>query len=338
MIAIQKYHDFEPIKHHWEVLLKGNSNASFYQSVAYIEVLWKHILPYKLILRQTPEFYLFTENDKPIMILPLFRKWFKRGYTLFGYKAGCGYLDAVYDDNMTLEKMRACFSLFAAENQVDVFPFCHICDNSLLYQFLLQDSQTQEQTPRVVIDLPESFEEYTASLSKNARQNLRTAYNRLRKDEHKYEMRIFSPQEMDKHLRNALLRIYADRQIRHYKKAWGIFYRLFIRYIDIGTVVHSEMSSCVKSFVLFIDGNVAGYFDAFCTENSVVIPRLAIDDTYARYSPGMVLLNESISHFCEGKKIRTVDLTHGHEPYKLSMGGTKKDCLKGTLLLEKGVR
>ena len=48
-----------------------------------------------------------------------------------------------------------------------------------------------------------------------------------------------------------------------------------------------------------IDGKVAAYFDAFIEQEGLVIPRLAIVESFNRYSPGIVLLNEAIKYIFE---------------------------------------
>ncbi|MBP3314116.1 MAG: GNAT family N-acetyltransferase [Oscillospiraceae bacterium] len=332
MIHLRKYHSLASVMQAWENLWGNNPNATVYQSPAYARMIAKHILPYKIILRQNPEFFLFLEDDAPIMILPLFHDWFGHDYTLFGYKTGCGYLDAIYAEDMTLEKMGECFSVFSDAHPNAKISCCHIRQESLLGQYLSQSAKDRQFTPCVVISLPNDFEEYSASLSKNTRQNLRTAYNRLQKDEKTFELQVVDHHAMSRNLRHKLLKIYADRQVKHYRKAGGYLYRLFIRYIDVGTILHKEFPE-VKSFVLRIDGQIAGYFDALYKDCEVVIPRLAIDDTFSRYSPGVLLLNESIRYFYDSTAIRTIDLTHGNEQYKVAMGGTIQQCLKGTLLV-----
>ena len=54
---------------------------------------------------------------------------------------------------------------------------------------------------------------------------------------------------------------------------------------------------------------------------SVIIPRLSINDDFLKYSPGIVLINETAKKLAENKNIDNLDLSKGDEKYKLSMGG-----------------
>lgn len=54
-----------------------------------------------------------------------------------------------------------------------------------------------------------------------------------------------------------------------------------------------------------------------------IIPRLAINDKYKSYSPGILLINETIKFLISNNKIHTLDLSQGEEEYKYKMGGVK---------------
>lgn len=333
MISIQCCKQFKKVESIWRLLWK-DGNATIYQSPEYIKMVCKYFFPYKFILRKTPCFIVFYEDETPIMILPLFKSWFKKSYILFGYKAGCGYLDAVYSKSMTLKKMEKCFEVLYRAKGIRDIQVYHVKEDSLLGQYILQTQKVIQESVCTTIALPESFDEYNASLSKNSRQNIRTAYNRLEKQEKKHELEIYDASKTPKKLRSSLLRLYADRQVLHYKKAGGFLYRLFIRFIDIGTKLQTKYEGRSRVFVLKIDGKVAAYFDAIYTDYSIVIPRLAIQEEFNWFSPGIILLNESIKVLCAEKEIRVIDLTHGAERYKLAMGGAVAKCIQANLQIK----
>lgn len=56
-------------------------------------------------------------------------------------------------------------------------------------------------------------------------------------------------------------------------------------------------------------------------KNCLIVPRLAINDHFRRYSPGMILLNEAIKHSYDHTNIKEIDLSRGVDKYKLNMGG-----------------
>lgn len=53
---------------------------------------------------------------------------------------------------------------------------------------------------------------------------------------------------------------------------------------------------------------------------SVVVPKLAINDCYRHYSPGIILINETIKQLIT-RGIKELDLARGTERYKFVMGG-----------------
>lgn len=81
---------------------------------------------------------------------------------------------------------------------------------------------------------------------------------------------------------------------------------------------------------LRIDGQIAAFFEGFKDEQSILIPRLAIDtdydslaiDTdYDRYSPGLLLCTEAIRSCYKVGGIARFNLLRGTEKYKYDLGG-----------------
>lgn len=321
----KNYRDIEEI---WEGLCEQSSEWTVYQNPVYMRLLWKHLLPYRVILRIRPMFYVFKENGQPIMILPLFKYLLKENYVLYGYKAGCGYLNAIYRDDLTIEQMQQCFNLLENQTNIKQIKFVHVKCESILGKYLLQNGAMISETPCISIHLPECYDEYYSCLSKSMRQNLRTAYNRLNKDGKNVQLFRYKNNEIPKELRESLLQLYIKRQIHHYKRAGGGLYKLFVKWIDMGTIIQKELDGWEDVFILKIDNEVAAYFDALYSMDEYTVPRLAINEYFSKYSPGVLLLNESIKQIIESSKVRTIDLTHGGEKYKVAMGGSEKYCVE----------
>ena len=68
---------------------------------------------------------------------------------------------------------------------------------------------------------------------------------------------------------------------------------------------------------------IAAFLSGLIDKNSksVIIPRLSINDDFLKYSPGIVLINETAKKLAENKNIDNLDLSKGDEQYKFSMGG-----------------
>ena len=74
-----------------------------------------------------------------------------------------------------------------------------------------------------------------------------------------------------------------------------------------------------------IKGNLAAFMCGYADETKGVlyVPRLAINDSFARFSPGVCLINSLVRYMFKNTKYRVLDLGIGDEPYKLSLGGER---------------
>ena len=320
---------FYKIKDEWAELYRNNKTLSYYQSFEYTEILWRNIFTYSLLLRVRPLFFVFKNNGTTMMILPLFKKIFKNEYMLFGKKAGVGYLDAIYSDSVTTTDLDDCFAILEKTVRGKII-FDHVRSETLLGKWLLMKHGKVSQEGCSEIEICGNYNEYYSSLSKHMRQNIRTAYNRLKSDGCTLEYSIIDYNNMEQSLYKQLQKLYIERQILKYNK--NPLYRYFVKYIDLGTKIQKQDSIKEKALLLFINGNVAAFCDAIYTENRIIVPRLAIGEGYDRYSPGVILLNESIKKLID-EDIKWIDLTHGTEAYKVSMGGKIHYCVEAEIEL-----
>ena len=53
----------------------------------------------------------------------------------------------------------------------------------------------------------------------------------------------------------------------------------------------------------------------------IVIPRLAMDANYNKYSPGCALMNETIQYLSKETDVKVLDMSRGDERYKKDFGG-----------------
>ena len=324
MISVAVTDNFMKVRDDWGKLYEGNARLSYYQSQQMMSVLWKNLLLYRLILRISPRFYVFREDGCTVMILPLFKKWLSNGYTGYGYKAGLGYIDAVYPDNITDRTLSECFYELNQNIGKAKIDLQHVRFETGFGNWLNKNGGDLSEEGYTIIPFPEDYESYYGSLSKHMKQNLRTAYNRLKTDDGEYEFECIPYSEM-KDLRKELQTLYIDRQISKYKKSR--LYKYFVKYVDLGTKIQESKNIDVRAFVLRINGKIAAFYDGIFSDRGIIVPRLAITDGFDRYSPGVMLLNESIKYLIENGE-KSIDLTHGTEGYKLSMGGEVHQCVE----------
>ncbi len=78
-------------------------------------------------------------------------------------------------------------------------------------------------------------------------------------------------------------------------------------------------------------GKPAAFLSGLFSEDSLIVPRLSIDKEYQRYSPGMLLVVETIKHLQANTKIRTLALSQGDEKYKYQLGAVEHLSYRFTL-------
>lgn len=75
-----------------------------------------------------------------------------------------------------------------------------------------------------------------------------------------------------------------------------------------------------KVYVLEIDGTPAAFMIVYRHHNRLLMPKLAIDTTFSRYSPGILLILEASKMWID-EGIADFDMCRGDERYKKEMGG-----------------
>lgn len=184
------------------------------------------------------------------------------------------------------------------------------------------------ETDNVSIQFAE-YETYIKSLSKSTRQNLRTAKNRIQRDSKDLKLVTNFQESLSKQKIDECISIYAYRQENRYGSA-------FLNRLSINTINYtSSLMRKSKGFliILEIDNKVGafmfGYMNKEC--GSFEVPRLAINNEYSFYSPGMLLVDKSIEFFTKNTTVRCLDLCRGTEPYKMKMNGGIYNTLNFTI-------
>lgn len=186
----------------------------------------------------------------------------------------------------------------------------------------------------VSIPLPDSYEGWFATLSPHQRQNIRTAYNRMSRKGIEPKLVCYDREHpVPARLWDELNIIY---QLRHHepvsrKERWRNAYYHILR----------RDKGCMTMVLTTADGKPMAYMAGLYSPRQRVyyIPRLCINDDYAEFSPGIVLIAETLKQIIP-MGAKHLDLMRGDEPYKLAMGGTihknyRLDCLVEELAKER---
>ena len=224
---------------------------------------------------------------------------------------------------------------------------------SLRFANLREDSVTNDYIARfknmlvasnesVAIHLHGDHGEWFSSLSKSARQNMRTAYNRLNRDGKAYAVEIYAdighqvPAEGMKLYHEGEC-LYELRQKERYGNYKSLRTRITGRY---GWWVRNSVFS-ENGFIagLRIDGVVAAYLQGISNplRKELYACRLSINEDLGWYSPGWILIDGLIGWLFD-KGFLVLDLGSGKEKYKFALGGKTYLTRDVTLFTEELMR
>jgi hypothetical protein len=329
---IKKYNNLFQIKKYWIELTSSNNKILPFQEYDIIKRTFINYYPYLISHRQIPVFYVFFEDNKAVLIAP-FVKDLSGRLELFGNVNGNNYCDFVYKDDNIIKK---CMKLLMSTVEFNNMNLYKIREGSNTFVGIEQFCKILQKTTNVKIDMGIDYVLYYNKLSHSVKQNLRTSYNRLKRDNHVYKLCVYygsglivdaenksvkSGKFEISNLFDELIYLYNKRHVEHYgiKSSW--MRNWFIRHLNFATLnfIHSPIA---MTLILYVDDEIAAFMSGYKSQaNEFIVPRLSMLDKYKFYSPGMLLLNESIKFLIEHSSIRVLDLSQGNEQYKLRMGG-----------------
>lgn len=348
-ITIEKIYWLPQLKPIWNNLYKANASLSIFQSYEFMLNFWKNSWIYCLTHKEIPVFYLIKEDGKPRLIAPLCKKT-NGTYEIMGVKNGCEYCDFIYADGTSVESyVRELVSYLKCP-----IVFARIKEQSVLYQSFVGKDNVKECGEEFCtnIPLPESYDEYYKGLSSSMRQNLRTAFNRLKRDGHSVSIKVINeenkcdewnymeieniqstnvnyhgitqPASATDHDFEEMLSLYYQRHKERYGEHTSKLKMWYMKHLNFMTKSLRNMSSAMN-IMLYIDNELAAFMGGLISqgEEDYIVPRLSINSKYGFYSPGMLLVNETARYMINKTSIRNLDLSLGTETYKSKMGGVK---------------
>ncbi len=305
----------------WNKLCADNHHASPFQQWELHDTIARHYLFFFVAKQEWPCYFVFYKGSNLLMIAPLCRRYTPHGikYVSFGATPTIAFQDFIYSDNLSEEDMLACLQLLKAK--CGEIRFYNLSHESMLYRVLAKQGEPVRENKNVTIPIGEGYEGYYAALSKNTRQNVRTAYNRMSTDGRLWEIELVDGRNLKRDVEKELMDVYVTRRKARYR-ATSAVHEWFLRHEHFNTIAMRQLDEA-KFIVLRIDGKVAAFLAGYVDENheSLLIPRLAISDEFGRYSPGVVLINESMKLLEDKLHLKFLDLSKGDEKYKTQMGG-----------------
>ena len=316
---VEVYNNFKAVKDCIQQLYNSEVH-NVYQSASFIEKRLKYMKFQHFTKRTKYKFYKSVKEGVVRMLIGI--EYNKNSNKVI---STLDYYDVYYNATLDNDVLAEAFHEILLEIGKGVKPYIvfeNVTEDSKLFT-LLKSTNTSFEILKTTgcgrIYIKDSYEDYFNGLSKNSRQNIRTSYNRLKTDNREIRLEVFDKSTLNKKIINMQQSLYVKRYVEKNKsnKLAGLFKKI---YEPISSIINSMDE--MMSFVVFIDNEIAGYLTGLInkTNNSITIPRLAIDTKFSRYSPGNLLVNESIKYIHDKKLFTLFDLGIGDESYKYVMG------------------
>lgn len=336
-LILQIHRSIRTLEPLWRTLEAEAPAAAYYQSYAWNRFLYDYYRTSLYHLRKFTrvEYAVVFETEgggrTPLVIAPLMVSLASRKVRIDSGKVA-GRLDFVAAPGRDTREATAWLLDRLAERYAGYrFELFDIPMQSPLAQALLRREGTtllERESYCIPLSAFDSYDAYFASLGKQARQNVRTARNRLATDSLAYTFRCYGGPEEP--LTPALLRrvwnLYLDRSL-HWKHKeptrWKRFtnaLRVWVKTLNSVPVNSLRRLEESRLMVLEIDGRPAAFLVMYLHKGHAMIPKLAIDPAFSRYSPGILLVMRAVE-WSMAHGVGAFDLSRGGEPYKRTVGG-----------------
>lgn len=333
MYSVDYYNieQFPLLRKEWEKLEIGDDMTVF-QSYNWYEMLNKYYVPGNT-KNYISIYATVRKSGKVVLIAPLwivlhtFSIINKRGVYFLGRKGWSDYLNFIYDD-FDREALSFLLSNITIKFKTNRFCLESLRHSSASYQYICK-----EMAPTILgngicvsVLLPSSTKDYYNSLSKNTRQNIRTANNRLKKDGVNFCV-VTDDQQVDTekcfNIREERFLMKFDKISKLRKFKYAIMKRLSFQFKSFLPFYTYEYGHFLTSYC----GDELSSFFYYLIDKShkeIVVLAAGVNIKYSRYSPGILSLYDFIDKNITHGDISSIDFTSGNEKYKYYMGGKEK--------------
>lgn len=313
------------LKDTWEVLYASSAHCTPFQSYNTNE---SYYLVYSLKgshRKYKPIFVLHEDGENKCIIPLLVGKATKivRNFSSFGPIDYYNVIASSYEISYLQQVLREVLALYSDYELI----FENIPEHSALCGALKNIQAHPEICVMILLDRFDSADSYFQSLSKHQRQNIRTAYNRLKRDNMSYSISVYDKQHpMPYSLRSQYKAIYADRyEAKNHLEHLHWFKKKLMRVVrriqdPLDDIIARDRNHAI--YVLSLNNNPVAFMAGFYNRahDTFYVPRLTYDMKYVAYDAGILLVYEVIK-LLKSENVACLDLTRGDEPYKYAMGG-----------------
>ncbi len=334
--------DLARIKEMWDSLSCGN-DMTIFQSYDWNRLLFREWSQSRIhLLTGSCMLYAAKVDNKVEMIAPIIIQviptkthWFGRdkGVYIIGNGSYSDYLSFIYS-KFSIDAFTMIINCIRKDFPKYPIYLTDIREDTSLAQYLKDEKCTITRTKKsVAIRNKVSMEEYLLTLSKQTKQNLRTARNRMNRDGVSYRFEIMGRIE-DEQLINKLIDIHTSRIISKKEdknktrqtittKIKAIILRYKEKHNNIIRESMRQMNeSCIV--VVYLSGRIAGYLYGLKERNTscIRIMQNCFNEEFKFYSPlfrgayDFIIKEQYVDN-----RIEEIDFTRGDEEYKYRLGG-----------------
>ena len=312
-MTLSKTYNILHLRKQWNNICACNSNILPTQHYDYYRHLLVIFYTKYLITRWRIVFHTASEGSKQCIIPLVINHARKKIHGISSY----GRLD--YEDIISstpdLQFNSQCIYTVLSKYKGYSIYINNIPESGYLYHIL--QHQMVFDGNCITIKLNDSYENYVNNLSKHQQQNIRTAYNKLFREDFKIQTKTFdSSHRISQHMWNTCQSMYEKQrningnQVKIWIERQKNAFTHILHHVD-------GYQICI----LMHGTTPIAYLSGMVKHGCYYVPRFSHDTNYNKYSPGIILICETIKLLID-KGIHTLDLMRGDEPYKLAMGGT----------------
>lgn len=267
--------------------------------------------------------WIVEKNSRIMLICPFYFNSTQKEIVLFGEVSSATNLDVIYHKEASVFDYEYLFIELRKEFPNYKFYFNRIRFDSLTYELLCKMKNTKIYRYDICVSIPfGSYDSWYTGLSKSTKQNIRTSYNRLKRDKIDFVFQCYHKKLPTKKILADMNRLFSRRICDHL----NINSKLFKYALTFEKKIN-PMSRALKieenflGATIYIDNQLIAFFQGVIKDGRATIVRLSVNIDYAKYSPGGLLINEFLRYCDNNIFISEFDLARGDEKYKYTYGG-----------------
>ena len=326
-LKIRKHEHPKHLEEAWRRLYASNSALSPYQDFDFMQIayVYSRFSPRRFDLK--PIFYEISDAaGETLLIAPLYIRRGMRQKTiyLFGDFVATSYLDMIYGPDLSLENFKGAMKKISEDLRWPVFCFNKINERSRLNDFIRTaygDSLHIHPKPCVEIPFSEDYDAYFQGLRPSTRHSVRKAHRRIERAGLELRIEISQDGPVDKELLDKMMNLYNKRAAERIKNPLlSVPLGIAKKKINPMTLALGSLKHAFGS-ILYLDDKMAAICAGFHRRERIVLFYLGIDSDFGFYSPGGLLITETLKKLSSQGRFDVFDLTRGDEPYKFVYGG-----------------